>query len=186
MANLIKEKWKKRFASFPIELQQKITEYDASDKYLTLDKLKGTRKYPEIGDIFELQVLGRRKFYGVVINNHINNINGDDLILVCIFKEGIDVKTILNNVIREEDLFFAPEIVGKEYWTRGLFHNIDRYTGKISIEDYCFYSIGKDKIYDEYGNEIALKKIICTYGVATIFGIGILVGQELLIEGEQL
>ena len=109
-----------------------------------------------------------------------------ELILVCIFKEGIDVKTILNNVIREEDLLFAPEIVGKEYWTRGLFHNIDRYTGKISIEDYCFYSIGKDKIYDEYGNEIALKKIICTYGVATIFGIGILVGQELLIEGEQL
>ncbi len=119
---------------------------------------------------------------GVVINNHINNICGEDLIMVCIFKEGVNTTECIKAGIKESDLLIKPDIVGKEYWTRGYFHNIDRYDEEINMEEYCFYDT--DNIFlDEYGKKCEIKKIIGVFGVATIMGIGILIGQELIING---
>ncbi len=181
MANYIKEKWLERYETLPEEIKK---ELDKSDEIIfQLKRMKGTRKYPEVGTVFEIKPFEGLILQGVVINNHINNINGDDLILVCIFKEGLKALDCIKAGIGERDLLIKPEVVGKEYWTRGYFYNIDRYEEKINIEEYCFYSVGKDKFFDEYGKECEKKEIVGVFGVSTIVGIGILVAQELIING---
>lgn len=181
MANYVYEKWLERYEILSNEIKEELTKY--KEVTFQLKKIKGTRKYPEIGDIFEIKATDDIVFQGVVINNHINNICGEDLILVCIFKEGVNATECIKAGIKESDLLIKPDVVGKEYWTRGYFYNIDRYEEKINIEEYCFYSVGKDKFFDEYGKECEIKKIIGIFGVATVWGIGDLIGKELIING---
>ena len=50
-----------------------------------LKVLKKKRVYPEIGDIFQIKPTENITYYGVVINNHVTNRNGEDLIVVVIF-----------------------------------------------------------------------------------------------------
>ncbi|HJD45872.1 MAG TPA: hypothetical protein H9909_03425 [Candidatus Mediterraneibacter norfolkensis] len=77
-----------------------------------------------------------------------------------------------------------PQIVGKEYWTRGYFYNVKRFDGVLDIKNYGFYKIGKRKFVDEYGNEILREpELLEVYGVATVTGVARLVTQELIIRG---
>lgn len=98
-------------------------------------------------------------YYGLVVNNHINNINGEELLI-------------------------PPQIVGKEYWTRGYFYNVEHYNEKVNIDSCGFYSIGKRQFVDEYGNEITNEpELLGMYGVATITGIARKINRELIIAG---
>ncbi len=183
MENIFKKKWVERFDSLSPEIQKKIKDYDASSEIFQLNKQKGSRKYPEVGDIFEISVLDDIKFQGIVLKNHINNINGDDLLLICIFNRDVDIELYLEDKICENNLLIKPEIVGKEYWTRGYFYKIGEYKKPINIAEYSFYSVGKNKFFDEYGNDSVQKEMVCLSGVATITGIGTMVGEELIIQG---
>lgn len=99
-----------------------------------------------------------------------DNNNGDDLLVIFIFKSGVDIEQAVKNGVKKEDLLINPEIVGKEYWTRGYFFNV----GHVEVKEdrYGFYSIGKRKFFDEFGNAIHEEPyLLGTYGVATISGI---------------
>ena len=61
------------------------------------------------------------------MNNHINNINGDDLLVVMIFCNEAEIQECIQKGIKAEDLLIPPQIVGKEYWTRGYFYNVKRF-----------------------------------------------------------
>ena len=75
-------------------------------------------------------------------------------------------------------------MVGKEYWARGYFYNIDRYEQPLTVNGYGFYNIGKGVFSDEYGNELSEEpNMLGTYGVSTISGIARRVNQELIIQG---
>ncbi len=101
---------------------------------------------------------------------------------IFIFKAGVDIKQSVSNGIKKEDLLIDPEIVGKEYWTRGYFFNIAHIT--ISVNNYGFYSIGKRKFFDEFGNDIHEEPyLLGTYGVATISGIAYGINKEMIISG---
>ena len=91
--------------------------------------------------------------YGVVINNHINNINGDDLILILIFKQGKNIERCIEEGIKGDDLLLDPEIVGK------------------------------DKFVNEYGDEIGEPQILGMYSVVTDTGIARKINRELIIAG---
>lgn len=183
--NIISNRWKERCEKLPDEIKEKLNELDNSDvSDYQLQVIKRKRVYPEIGDIFKVNPRDDIYFYGVVLNNHIHNINGDDLLLVLIFKQNVDIKGSISNGVKEDDLLLPPQIVGKEYWTRGYFYNVEHYDKILNVKDYGFYSIGKGKFFDEYGKELANQpQLLGTYGVATISGIARKINQELIIAG---
>lgn len=182
---IIFNRWKERYAKLPDEIKEKLEVLDNSDvSGYQLQVIKRKRSYPEIGDIFKINPKGDLLLYGIVVNNHISNINGEDLLLILIFKEGVNIKESVSNGVSCDDLLIPPQIVGKEYWTRGYFFNIEHYNDKINVDSYGFYSIGKGKFFDEYGNEIQGEpQLLGTYGVATITGIARKINQELIIAG---
>ena len=141
--NIISNRWKERCEKLPDEIKEKLNELDNSDvSDYQLQVIKRKRVYPEIGDIFKVNPRDDIYFYGVVLNNHIHNINGDDLLLVLIFKQNVDIKGSISNGVKEDDLLLPPQIVGKEYWTRGYFYNVEHYDKILNVKDYGFYSIG--------------------------------------------
>jgi len=184
--NILTRRRKKRYDDLPDNIKDKLVEFynkDASNYQLKISKRK--RAYPEKGDIFEVNPTDDIKLYGMVINNHINNINGEDLLLIVIFKEGLNIRKSIAGGIYNSDLFIPPQIVGKEYWTRGYFYNVEKYNGAIIFENYGFYSVGKGKFFDEYGKEIkSIPDSLGIFGVSTIWGIGKKINEELIMEGK--
>lgn len=183
--NILSRRWLERYLKQSDEIKEKLDKLDDSDpSEYQLQVIKRKRIYPEIGDIFKINPIGDIYFYGVVLNNHIYNINGDDLLLVLIFKQDFDINKSIGNGVSEDELLLPPQIVGREYWSRGYFYNIDRYDEPLNIEDYGFYSVGKSKFFDEYGNELLNQpRLLGTFGVATISGIAKKINQELIISG---
>lgn len=183
--NIIANRWKARYAEQPDEIKEKLNKLDSmSIEEYQLQVIKKKRIYPKVGDMFQLKPTKEIELYGIVVNNHITNINGDDLILVMIFKEKENIKKSISNGVKNNDLLIPPQIVGKEYWTRGYFYNVDYYNGMLNIGNYGFYSIGKGKFFDEYGKEIEGEpQLLGTFGVSTIGGIAGKINQELIIAG---
>lgn len=181
--NIIANRWKQRYAEQPIDIKERLDKLDeARVEEYQLRVIKRNRRYPQIGDLFKVNPKDDIILYGVVINNHINSINGEDLLLVLIFREEVDIKTILCDGVKNEHLLIPPQIVGKEYWTRGYFYKIDYVNNANKVKEYGFYSVGKGKFLDEYGNDLAYEPpLLGIYGVATISGVARKINQELII-----
>ena len=181
--NIISNRWKERYAKLPDEIKEKLEKLDNLDvSEYQLQVIKRKRIYPEIGDIFKINPKGDIYLYGVVVNNHINNLNGDDLVLVLIFKTDINLEETIKEGVKYSDLLISPAMVGKEYWTRGYFYNIANNENVRNIKNYGFYSIGKGKFFDEYGKEITEEpQLLGIYGVSTIYGLAMEINQELII-----
>lgn len=182
---LIKQK-QERYNCLPKEIRDKLDFFYEQDSSLfQLQKIKSKRIYPEKGDIFELKTRDNIIIHGLVINNHINNINGEDLIMIIFFSCDRDIEDINFCDISKEDLLLPPQIVGKEYWSRGLFYNVNHISDFHFTDSYGFYSVGKKKIFDEYGEIIdRMPCILGIYGVCTIWGIGKKIQEELICEGK--
>lgn len=183
--NIIANRWKERYEKLSDGKKNKLEVLSKAEiSEYQLQVIKRKRIYPKKGDIFEIKPKGNILLHGMVINNHINNINGDDLLLVLIFKEHVDVRRCVIKGIKSDDLLIPPQIVGKEYWARGYFCNVDGYDDTIRIDNYGFYYIGKHKFCDEYGNEMKEEpELLGIYGVATIIGVAKKINQELIIAG---
>lgn len=183
--NIISNRWKKRYEKLSDEIKEKLKKLDNSDiSEYQLQVIKRKRIYPNIGDVFKINPQKDIYLYGVVVNNHINNINGDDLVLVLIFKVDTNLEKAIKEGVKYSDLLISPVIVGKEYWTRGYFYNIANNENVRNINNYGFYSISKGKFFDEYGKEITEEpQLLGTYGVATSYGIAMEINRELIIAG---
>ena len=143
--NILSKRWEERYKSLSVEVKRRLKWLDAQKlKDIQLRVIKRKRDYPEIGSIFKLNPKEELYLYGIVINNHINNNNGDDLLAVVIFKEGVNIKESLNRGVEKEDLLLRPTVVGKEYWTRGYFYNIDKAETNSLVGRYGFFSGGKE------------------------------------------
>ncbi|WP_044934264.1 hypothetical protein [Pseudobutyrivibrio sp. LB2011] len=181
MSNILNERWITRYNKLSEKVKNRIDYFDDEGyKSYSLIKGKGSRKYPEVGDMFEIHPSEDIDLYGVVINNHISNINGDDLILVAVLKPESDIEKIAKIGIIADDLLLPPQMLGKEYWTKGYFVNVGKCSSK--IDKYCFYSVGKDKIFNEYGENAELEAIVGIFGVSTIMGFGIKIARELILD----
>ena len=181
--NIRANRWRARYNALPEDIKKKLDVLaDTQFKEYQLQVIKRKRIYPEIGDIFQIRPCDNIEYYGIVVNNHINNTNGNDLLVIFIFKSGIDIEQSIKNGVKKEDLLIDPEIVGKEYWTRGYFYNVGH--TEIKENEYGFYRIGKCKFVDEYGNDIYKEPyLLGTYGVATISGIAYGINKEMIING---
>ena len=183
--NIISKQWKQRYDELPHHTKIKIDELRKQRPINhQLEVIKKTRAYPQIGDVFIIKPTDSLLLNGVVVNNHINNLNGDDLILILIFNNYVDIENCIKEGVTSQDLLIRPAIVGKEYWSRGYFcttHNLDVDLNSMNIG---FYSVMKKKFLDEYGKEISDKpELLGIYGVSTITGIATEVRTELIIQG---
>lgn len=183
--NVITNQWKQRYTEQPDRIKEKLDELEKKElKDYQLQVIKRKRVYPQKGDIFKINPKEDIILYGIVINNHISNINGEELLVILIFKEDVDITNIQYEDMKNIQFLLPPQIVGKEYWTKGYFYNIDHIDKISNIKDYGFYSIGKGKYFDEYGNEIKFApRLLGTYGVVTISGIARKINRELIIAG---
>lgn len=182
--NPISRKFKERYKLLDEDVKVELAKLDEMDpKEYQLEIIKRKRIVPQKGDVFLVSPKKDLFFKGVVVNSNINNINGEELFLIFILRDKMKMPDIINSSIDISELLIDPVIVGKEYWTRGYFYNTGD-TIEISSEiDYGFYSIGKGKFMDEYGNEIFKEpKLLGTFGVATITGIAYDINIELIIE----
>ena len=79
--NIISNRWKARYEKLPDDVKKKLDDLNNADIFdYQLQVIKRKRNYPSIGDIFEINPKDSLFFYGIVVNNHINNINGKDLL----------------------------------------------------------------------------------------------------------
>ncbi len=182
--NILTRRWKERYAGLSDEVKAKLKWLDdACDDDIRLQVIKRKRAYPTIGDIFELRTHDGLLLHGVVANHHVNNINGDDQLVIFIFKPDADVRECINSGKIEDSLLIPPRIVTNEYWTRGWFYTVDHCDGPPPV-DYGFYSVGKGIIVDEYGNPLPGEpRLLHAFGVATYMGIAMTITKELIIAG---
>lgn len=143
--------------------------------------LKRTRKYPEIGNVFRMEVQEGIVLYGVVINNHIKNNNADDQLVVAIYKPGIETfdSVTINN---SDHLLLPPFIITKGYWTKGYFCP-EKSIKNIDVKlNYGFYDIGKACFVNEYRERLEKEpELLGLYSLTTFSGVAYEVNQRLII-----
>lgn len=178
--NIISERWNKTYLSLSDEKKEKIDALNKTDpaKYQLLT-IKRNYSYPQIGDVFIVKPRNDICLYGLVLNNHISNNNGEEQLCVIIMKNGMDISFVSSR----KNHLLPPIILTDIYWKKGFFTTVC-HIDKITIDSYGFYSIGKGKIFDEYGNELnKTPKLIGTYGVSTIYGVAMEINRELIVSG---
>ena len=182
--NIITQRWNDKCKTLLYETKEQLKKLEDIDvKAYQLKRLKKDKDYPKKGDVFQLKTCNDIILYGVVINNHINNINGNDLLVIVIFKQNFPIDNIQNISIGINDILIFPEIVGSEYWKKGFFSTIKN-VSEIKIKDYGFYSITRMQFFDEYGNVLENKpELLGVFSVATISGIAFEITEELIING---
>ena len=181
--NPIAREWKERYSKLSEEKKKKIDELDNMmiPEY-QLKVIKRSRTYPEIGDIFKINPKDDIFYYGIVINNHITSIYGEDLLVVLIFDNNEKIEDKLSKKILRKDLLLTPCLVGKEYWSRGYFFNIGHEDKQISIDSYGFYGLFDGLYYNEYDLKLDnVPKIVSMGSVYTISGIAYEMNQEIII-----
>lgn len=181
--NPIANAWELRYCQLSDDKKKKIDELQ--DMLITeyqLKVIKRKRCYPEIGDIFQINPKESIFYYGIVLNNHINNICGDDLILILIFNNDEDIHKKIEKQITKDDLLIPPSVVGKEYWTRGYFYTVEHVEKKVEIDTFGFYSIRYGFYTDEYYKKLDSEPVIKSMGgVVTISGIAYEINKEMII-----
>lgn len=182
--NPLSRRWKKRYDKQPSDIKKRLDElYNQSSIQYQLNVIKRKRIIPKKGDVFLVNPIDSLYFFGVVINDNVSNKNGDGLYVVMIFRNKAETLIDTNFVVEYNNLLIKPSIVGKEYWTKGYFYNIAGRVEPSNDISYGFYSIGKGKYVDEYGNEIFIEPyLLGTFGVSTIDGIAYEINKELIID----
>ena len=73
-------------------------------------KIKRSYKYPEKGDIFVFQPRDNIFFYGLVLNAHVNNLQGEDMYVVALFRSKSKSVDEFSFVLDYSKLLLAPLI----------------------------------------------------------------------------
>ncbi len=183
--NPLSREWKKRYNEQPAEIRRELDRLDTLkiEEY-QLKVIKRKRIQPEKGDVFLLSPREGLYFYGLVVNSKINNMDGDNLSVILIFRDKAKSVEDVEFTPDVKRLLLRPDMVGREYWTRGYFYNIGRIKEEIFQDfDYGFYDIFREKYYDEYGKELTKRPaLIGLAGVSTVSGIAAKINRELIID----
>ena len=148
--NPLSKRAERRYASFSKKQKRQIEMLNnMSWKDYRLNIIKRTRIIPKKGDVFLVSPDNNCYFWGVVVQEKVYHMENESFWLVFILKD--KVRNIPTNIpeLDIENLLIEPAMVGKMFWTSGVFFNV----GKIAIPsglDYGFYRIGKGYV-DEYG-----------------------------------
>ena len=150
-------------------------------------KIKRSYKYPEKGDRFVFQPRKNIFFYGLVLNVHVNNLQGEDMYVVALFS--IKSKSVdkFSFVLDYSKLLLAPLMVDRFYWTKGLFYNVSHTDNLGTPPSYGFFKIARVKpFWNEFDEPLEQRPEYLSSGAQTSVGVGYKVNKELIINKKLL
>ena len=182
--NLISRRWNERYESLPEGVKKKIDALgESTPKEYLLKKIKRVREYPEVGTVFEVLTPQDITISGIVINNHINSILGEDLLTVVFLCPDTFVANDEMEVDCLENILIPPQIISTELWKKGYARNIGK-SNFIMKPDYSFYDALCNQFFTEFGKKDVKKNVIGIYGLTTVYGISKYIQRELIIRGD--
>lgn len=150
-------------------------------------KIKRSYKYPEKGDIFVFQPRKNIFFYGLVLNVHVNNLQGEDMYVVTLFS--IKSKSVdkFSFVLDYSKLLLAPLMVDRFYWTKGLFYNVSHTDNLGTPPSYGFFKIAREnQFWNEFDEPLEQRPEYLSSGAQTSIGVGYKVNKEIIIDDSLL
>ena len=150
-------------------------------------KIKRSYKYPEKGDIFVFQPRKNIFFYGLVLNAHVNNLQGEDVYVVALFS--IKSKSVdkFSFVLDYSKLLLAPLMVDRIYWTKGLFYNVSHTDNLGTPPSYGFFKIAREnQFWNEFDEPLEQRPEYLSSGAQTSIGVGYKVNKEIIIDDSLL
>lgn len=150
-------------------------------------KIKRSYKYPEKGDIFVFQPRQSIFFYGLVLNAHVNNMQGEDMYVVALFRSKSKSVDELSFKLDYSELLLAPLMVDRFYWTKGLFYNVSHIDNLGTPPSYGFFKIARVKpFWNEFDEPLEQRPEYLSSGAQTSVGVGYKVNKELIINKKLL
>lgn len=150
-------------------------------------KIKRSYKYPEKGDIFVFQPRQNIFFYGLVLNAHVNNMQGEDMYVVALFRSKSKSVDELSFKLDYSELLLAPLMVDRFYWTKGLFYNVSHIDNLGTPPSYGFFKIARVKpFWNEFDEPLEQRPEYLSSGAQTSVGVGYKVNKELIINKKLL
>ncbi len=145
--------------------------------------LKKTRKSPQVGDYFVLQIVEGKYHWGRVIKKDVVGGGYPNSILVYIYNVCTQEKSLVPELIKE-DLLIPPKVTNELPWKKGYFEMVGN--GELKEGDkfdfHCFYDVVFDCYMDENGERILKRIEPCgSYGLASFSSIDDELSQALEI-----
>ena len=184
---MLKE-WKVRYEQQPESVKKELDELKSNlahgnYKSFQLLKIKKSYIFPEKGDVFVFQPKENIYFYGLVINAHLNNLQGNDLYVVALFKIKSQRIDFASFELDYDTLMIAPLMLSRVYWTKGLFFNVGHIDDLGKIPSYGFYRVAYiHHFWNEYDEPLDERPDYLSVGSATDIGVGYKVNRELIID----
>lgn len=190
--NILLNEWKARYEQQNESTKRKLDELKSDlvqgrNNNFQLLKIKRSYKYPEKGDIFVFQPRKNIFFYGLVLNAHVNNLQGEDMYVVALFS--IKSKSVdkFSFVLDYSKLLLAPHMVDRFYWTKGLFYNVSHTDNLGTPPSYGFFKIAREnQFWNEFDEPLEQRPEYLSSGAQTSIGVGYKVNKELIINKKLL
>ncbi len=190
--NILLNEWKARYEQQNESTKRKLDELKSDlvqgrNNNFQLLKIKRSYKYPEKGDIFVFQPRKNIFFYGLVLNAHVNNLQGEDMYVVALFS--IKSKSVdkFSFVLDYSKLLLAPLMVDRFYWTKGLFYNVSHTDNLGTPPSYGFFKIAREnQFWNEFDEPLEQRPEYLSSGAQTSIGVGYKVNKELIINKKLL
>lgn len=190
--NILLNEWKARYEQQNESTKRKLDELKSDlvqgrNNNFQLLKIKRSYKYPEKGDIFVFQPRENIFFYGLVLNAHINNLQGEDMYVVALFRSKSKSVDDFSFILDYSKLLLAPLMVDRIYWTKGLFYNVSHIDNLGTPPSYGFYKIARTKpFWNEFDEPLEQRPEYLSTGAQTSIGVGYKVNKEIIIDDSLL
>ena len=190
--NILLNEWKARYEQQNESTKRKLDELKSDlvqgrNNNFQLLKIKRSYKYPEKGDIFVFQPRKNIFFYGLVLNAHVNNLQGEDMYVVALFS--IKSKSVdkFSFVLDYSKLLLAPLMVDRFYWTKGLFYNVSHTDNLETPPSYGFFKIAREnQFWNEFDEPLEQRPEYLSSCAQTSIGVGYKVNKEIIIDDSLL
>lgn len=122
--------------------------------------LKASRKKPQPGDVFAMQLADESFLFGRVISAEAQWTRAKgagSAVLIYIFREPSNVKAVPDrDVMRPEQLLVSPIMTNRLPWSRGYFETLANVplAPEEVLPQHCFLSASRGRYFDEHGNEL--------------------------------
>lgn len=186
--NLLLKEWNERYNKQNEYVKKELDELysdltQGRNQSFQLLKIKRSYKYPEKGDIFVFQPREKIFFYGLVLNAHVNNLQGEDMYVVALFKSKSKSIDEFSFILDYSKLLLAPLMVDRFYWTKGLFYNVSHIDDLGKPPSYGFFRIAHVKpFWNEFDEPLEQRPEYLSVGAQTSIGVGYKINREIIID----
>lgn len=127
------------------------------DVATNLRVLKPSRKKPQAGDLFAMQLPDERFLFGRVVTTEARVGPMEGVILIYVYRPRFDSKDVPErSALSVERLLVSPMMTNRLPWSKGYFETVAHWPidpGDV-LEQHCFFSPGMARYFDEWGNDL--------------------------------